>query len=325
MARPQRIGIDYFSFDVDMFDDEKVLPVSVEYGAKGELIIIRLLCTIYRQGYFIQWSEGVKFKLANSAKVSENLVSDVVFKLVKYHFFDEELFNKHQIITSTGIQKRWNEATRKRVDLANKPYWLISENSISGGRNSISGGSIPPENPLNLPETTQSKLNQSKLNQSKLSLSEKEERYRIFQFFVFEKNVKEPYIEMDRFYTHYQSTGWLDANGNKIIDKLSKAKQWRVEKPGLRCDIETLNKWKQVFNIVHKKSGDTAYWLLHFIPVVDTNVLYLKYQKVKHISIKHSVEIVENKLGEHFFEALKCVFKDVKLKYTIQDTKQLIK
>ncbi len=162
MGRPKRIGIDYFSFDVDFFEDEKVLPVSVEFGAKGEMVVIRLLCAIYREGYFLQWSDGLKFKIANQTKVGEQLVTDVVLKLVKYRFFNEEIFTQHQILTSQGIQKRWNEATRKRVDLNEKEYWILDDKTVSGGRNPVSGGRKAEESTENDPESTQSKVKESK-------------------------------------------------------------------------------------------------------------------------------------------------------------------
>lgn len=163
MARPKKTGIEYFPFDIDMFEDEKVLPVSVEFGAKGESVVVRVLCAIYREGYFVQWSEGLKFKIANQAKVSEGLVSDVVAKLVKYHFFNEGIFNQHQVITSAGIQKRWKEATRKRVDPDEKEFWLLEKNEVSGGRNDVSGGRKAEETPTKRPETPQSKVKEKKL------------------------------------------------------------------------------------------------------------------------------------------------------------------
>ncbi len=166
MARPKKSGLEYFPFDIDMFEDEKVLPVSVEFGAKGEAVVVRVLCAIYREGYFVRWSEGLKFKIANQVKLSEGLVSDVVSKLVKYHFFNEDIFNQHQVLTSAGIQKRWKEATRKRVDSDKKEFWLLDEKRVSGGRNNVSGGRKAEETPLNRSETTQSKVNESKLKKS---------------------------------------------------------------------------------------------------------------------------------------------------------------
>ena len=164
MARPKKSGLEYFPFDIDMFEDEKVLPVSVEFGAKGEAVVVRVLCAIYREGYFVRWSEGLKFKIANQVKLSEGLVSGVVSKLVKYHFFNEDFFNQHQVLTSAGLQKRWKEATRKRVNPDEKEFWLLNENKVSGGRNKVSGGRNTEETPLKRPESTQSKVKESKGN-----------------------------------------------------------------------------------------------------------------------------------------------------------------
>ena len=42
-------GIDYFSFNVDFFDDDKLALIEGEFGIKGAYIAIRLLCKIYKK------------------------------------------------------------------------------------------------------------------------------------------------------------------------------------------------------------------------------------------------------------------------------------
>ena len=37
MARPNKIGLDYFPLDVDIFEDEKISAISGEFGIKGEI------------------------------------------------------------------------------------------------------------------------------------------------------------------------------------------------------------------------------------------------------------------------------------------------
>lgn len=146
MARPTKLGLEYFPLDVDIFDDEKVLPVSTEYGFKGELILIRVLCAIYRNGYFAERSDSLIYKLAKQTGVNHSLVSDVISGLVRWGFFDKTVFDSAGVLTSRGIQKRWKEAVRKRVvDVANLPYWIVEgngknefpapETKVSGGRN----------------------------------------------------------------------------------------------------------------------------------------------------------------------------------------------
>lgn len=165
MARPQKTGLDYFPFNVDLFDDEKVIPISSEFGAKGECVVVRVLCAIYRNGYFAECSEAFKFKIAKQAGVPQSLVSEVISGLVKWGFFDRTVFDSFGIITSKGIQKRWKEATRKRVEKNELEFWLIDDKKeVSGGRNSLNSEFPAEETPLTRSESTQKKRKESKVN-----------------------------------------------------------------------------------------------------------------------------------------------------------------
>lgn len=162
MARPLKKGIDYFSFDVDFFDDEKIEPISGEFGGKGELIVIRLLCAVYRNGYFIVWNEQLKLSLANRCKVSSDLIEQVINRLAKWGFIDEALFNSAKIITSKGIQKRFQEATRKRkYNYFSFDYWLL------GDERRVTSVHNKPQEELSSTITPQSKVKESKVNKSK--------------------------------------------------------------------------------------------------------------------------------------------------------------
>jgi len=157
MARPAKTGIEYFPFDVDFFNDEKIEPISGEFGSKGEIITIRLLCAVYRNGHFALWDEKLKMTLAAKCKATPELIEQVVSRLVKWGFINESLFNSAKVITSTGIQNRFKEATRKRkYDYENLPFWIKST------ANGVIAGINTPASEL-LPElTTQSKVKESK-------------------------------------------------------------------------------------------------------------------------------------------------------------------
>ena len=128
MARPQKNGLDYFPFDVDFFDDEKITAVFVEFGLKGEIAAIKLLCAIYRQGYFTEWKDSVRIKLLKTLPgVSEELLEKIVNRLVRWGFFDKNLFDSAGVLTSHGIQKRYFSITRrnKRLAAESLPHLLI--------------------------------------------------------------------------------------------------------------------------------------------------------------------------------------------------------
>ena len=132
MARPEKRGLDYFPFDVDFFEDEKIEAISGEFGIKGEIATIKLLCAVYRNGYFIQWSELLKMKLLKRLPgISIELLEQILNRLVKWGFFDKNLFDSDKILTSKGIQSRFFQATKRRKSSEKLPYLLINVNNNS--------------------------------------------------------------------------------------------------------------------------------------------------------------------------------------------------
>lgn len=140
MARPTKQGLDYFPFDVDFFSDEKVQFVSARFGVKGEIITIKLLCRIYRNGYYTEWNDDTALLFAKLAGegFTPGLVSEIVSELVMRGFFDKSLRDRFSVLTSRGIQKRYMRACQdsKRIG------WNIDEryDLISTGGNSVNSG-----------------------------------------------------------------------------------------------------------------------------------------------------------------------------------------
>ena len=65
MARPIKKGLSYFPFDVDIFEDDKLFDIQYEYGPAGEAVYLRLLCLVYRNGYYYRFDSIEKLaKLA---------------------------------------------------------------------------------------------------------------------------------------------------------------------------------------------------------------------------------------------------------------------
>jgi hypothetical protein len=163
MARPIKTGLDYFPLDVDFFSDDKIELISSEFGSKGEVIAIRLLCLIYRNGYYYQWGkdESLLFSKRVGNGVTGALVDEVVAGLVKRSFFSERVFNRFKILTSRGIQKRYLEAKdRAKVVEMFKELLLIDVDTV----NKIDNVTITTINVNNNP---QSKGKKSKEEESK--------------------------------------------------------------------------------------------------------------------------------------------------------------
>ena len=127
MARPTKKGLDYFPFDVDFFEDEKIAAISGEFGLKGEIVAVKLLCAIYRNGYFILWSDMLRLKILRDLPgVSPDLLDKIVDRLVRWEFFDKTLFDSVGVLTSRGIQKRYLSVAKRRTGTEEMPYLLVS-------------------------------------------------------------------------------------------------------------------------------------------------------------------------------------------------------
>ena len=125
MAILEKQKLDFFPFDTDFFEDEKIVALSSEFGIKGEITAIKLLCEVYRNGYYLVLSEPVRIKLLSKLKgVSSSLFDDIVRRLTKWGFFDKSLFDTCQVLTSRGIQTRYfSSYKRHKVKL---PYLLVN-------------------------------------------------------------------------------------------------------------------------------------------------------------------------------------------------------
>lgn len=131
MARPRKKGLDYFPFDVDFFNDEKIIAIAGEFGLKGEITVVKLLCAIYRAGYYVEWNEVMKYKLVRELQgVSVELLQQIVERLVKWKFFDESLFEKG-VLTSRDLQLKWVKLTQfVSKDFLDSDYNLIKDVKI---------------------------------------------------------------------------------------------------------------------------------------------------------------------------------------------------
>jgi hypothetical protein len=147
MARPIKQGLSYFPFDVDFFSDEKMVVINGEFGLKGEITTIKLLCAVYRNGYFIEWNDMLKYKLLKELPgVSAELLEQIIQRLVKWDFFDKGLFLSASILTSRGIQRRYQEISLKmRRKCVFSDYCLLNQQSVSTSQRTEQRKPLPPK------------------------------------------------------------------------------------------------------------------------------------------------------------------------------------
>lgn len=132
MARPRLKGLLYFPFDIDFFEDNKIRILKARYKSDGVLIYLFLLCEIYRQGYYIKVDDDFEYIISDELGIDQNKVKQVLNFLLKRSLFDNTLFSLDKVLTSAGIQRRYQLGIKERMRKSRTPlevgrYWLLNE------------------------------------------------------------------------------------------------------------------------------------------------------------------------------------------------------
>ena len=117
MARPQKAGLEYFPLDVDIDSDERVEYVIAKHGFQAFGILIKLLMEIYRQGYYITWTERQRYVFSKRVNVDSMYTETVVSAYINEGVFEKKLFDDYGILTSHGVQARYLQASGRRVEV----------------------------------------------------------------------------------------------------------------------------------------------------------------------------------------------------------------
>ena len=159
MARPIKLGLDYFPLDTTIDDNLELLEA--ECGLVGFAIIIKLWQKIYANGYYIEWSEDNILLFARKLNMEVTAVNSVINVGFKRNLFDKTLHKQYKILTSSGIQKRYfkicTDAKRKNTSII-KEYNLLTTELT---KFNLELTSLTPE------ESTQSKVNKNRVEKNK--------------------------------------------------------------------------------------------------------------------------------------------------------------
>ena len=211
MARPVKEGLDYYPLNADFMSDIKVRRLIRSFGSKSIGVVIALLGMIYGdKGYYILLNDDVAFIISEQTLEDEDLVNQIINKLIEIEFFDKNLYEKHRVLTSKGIQKRFISATERRKDV----NLITKYNLVNVDNNSSSDVVNVYNNPVNVDNNSssdvvnvynnqqrkekKSKVKKSKVKQSKENTDDScnapsaERRVRTF---AFESLVVEKYGE----------------------------------------------------------------------------------------------------------------------------------
>ena len=78
MGRNKKIGLDYFPFDIDFFQDLRIRKLIKYQGGKAVTVYALLLCNIYKQGYYMRWDEELPFFVSEQTGFEEAYIREVI-------------------------------------------------------------------------------------------------------------------------------------------------------------------------------------------------------------------------------------------------------
>jgi hypothetical protein len=102
--------------------------IEAEFGLTGFAVVVKLLQKIYgEQGYYCEWTNEVALLFAKKLGLGGSAVSEIVSASIKRGIFDKGKFDKCQILTSKGIQKRYFDAvSRRKLVEVDERYLLVN-------------------------------------------------------------------------------------------------------------------------------------------------------------------------------------------------------
>lgn len=215
MPRPQKEGIDYFSLDVNFFVDKKIKILKARFGADGITIYLYLLCEIYRCGYYIRFDEDLLFITSDDLGMSPDKVKQVLNFLLERSLFYNILFQSDKVLTSAGIQRRFQLAVKERARkkaIEIKGFWLLTEQETEPfiKVNYINDKSVKNEdksrkNDIKSQEVSikESKVKKSKVKESKVKdtstgitfVPDESLNYAVLEYMEYRKGIRKPMTE----------------------------------------------------------------------------------------------------------------------------------
>ena len=129
MARPNKVGLEYFSLDVKM--DDEVELIKAQHGIKGFGILITMFQTIYAdKGYYRTWNKRNQLLFSNKVSDDVNSITTIIDDCINWDIFDKVMYENYNILTSRRIQKQYIGATYKRTEVEIiEEYLLIKKNN----------------------------------------------------------------------------------------------------------------------------------------------------------------------------------------------------
>ena len=131
MAKPKSEGFPYCQQDTDTFHDAKIRTLISRFGCDGYAVWDYIKQAAYREnGYYVEWNEERQELTAADLYITAEKTGLIVAYLLKRSLLVSKSFNGITVLTSHGIQKRFQEmakAAKRDFYHFKKEVWILSE------------------------------------------------------------------------------------------------------------------------------------------------------------------------------------------------------
>jgi hypothetical protein len=124
-------GLDYFSLEVNLLKDAKIIKLMQKYGPLGLTCYFMILINVFAQGYYAEYSINDLAKLllneiGGKYISGKDKLQEIILFMASIDLIDGDLLVQN-IISSVGIQRRFLLATKKRKQKVYQKYWILPE------------------------------------------------------------------------------------------------------------------------------------------------------------------------------------------------------
>lgn len=170
LSRTIQNGLIYFSFDCDFFSNRKIKILKASFGTDGIIVYVYLLCEIYKNGYYLKLDSDYEYIISADLNLTVEKINSIVSFLAEHCLFDKQLYTSEKILTSKGIQKRFQLAIRERAKKTPRTvnnYWLLDTSETVGYILASHNSENKEDFSQNYDTKKRKEIKENKLNESK--------------------------------------------------------------------------------------------------------------------------------------------------------------
>lgn len=259
MARPIKKGLDYFPLDVNFFSNKKIKVLKSRFGADGVVIYLYILCEAYKEnGYYAKNDDDFVDVVADDLNMSGEKVGQVINFLCGRSLLDSKLFVSDKVLTSHGIQTRFQSAIKSRAakvatEVKGK-YWVLSKNEtlpyVKVTQNPNYSENNPSYSEKNPHYSEKNSTKESKEKKSIVNKSKEEKRknggYDEILSVIEDEELKSLYYEFIKMRKLIKSP-MTDRALITLIDKVNKLEPTNIERRKQLLENSIVNNWKSVY------------------------------------------------------------------------------